>query len=217
MIASYQVLARDVDVEETIRKSRFLTRLRRVEDEEAARAVIEQTRREHRTANHNCTAFTLGPGGQIARSSDDGEPSGTAGLPMLEVLAARPVGDVVAIVTRYFGGVKLGTGGLVRAYSDSVAGALDAAGTRARRLSTRAAVTIDALSAGKLENDLRAGGVTAVGVSYGAGPSSSGALIEVAVPVAEWPRFADRVAGLTAGRAEVAELGQTWVDDQRES
>lgn len=208
MIAGYQVLARDVDVEETIRKSRFLTRLRRVEDEESARAAIEQTRREHRTANHNCTAFILGPGGQVARSSDDGEPSGTAGLPMLEVLAARPVGDVVAIVTRYFGGVKLGTGGLVRAYSDSVAGALDAAGTRARRLSTRAAVAVDAMSAGKLENELRAGGVTVVGVSYGLQ-----AVIEVAVPVADWPRFADHVAGLTAGRAEVAELGQTWVDD----
>lgn len=208
MIASYQVLARDVDVEDTIRKSRFLTRLRRVEDEAEARAVIEQTRREHRTANHNCTAFILGPGGQVARSSDDGEPSGTAGLPMLEVLASRPVGDVVAVVTRYFGGVKLGTGGLVRAYSDSVAGALEVAGTRTRRRSTRAAVTVDAMAAGKLENELRSGGVAVTGVSYG-----RQAVIEVAVPVADWPRFPDHVAGLTAGEAEVAELGETWVDD----
>ncbi|WP_024793105.1 IMPACT family protein [Tomitella biformata] len=217
MIASYQILAAPVDVEVTIRKSRFLTRLRRVEDEAAARAVIEQTRREHRTANHNCTAFALGPGAQIARSSDDGEPSGTAGLPMLEVLTSRPVSDVVAVVTRYFGGVKLGTGGLVRAYSDAVAGALDEAGTRTRQLSVRAAVAIEPMSAGKLENELRAAGVVVAGVvvagvAYAADSATADATIEVAVPVAAWPRFLDQIAGLTAGSAEVVELGQVWVD-----
>lgn len=209
MISSYQVPAAPADVEIIIRKSRFLARLRRVEDEAAARAVIEQTRREHRTANHNCSAFTLGPDGQVARSNDDGEPSGTAGLPMLEVLVSHPVGDVVAVVTRYFGGVKLGTGGLVRAYSDAVAAALDAAGTRTRRRSMRAAVTVDHLAAGKLENDLRsAASVVVTDVAYGAQ-----ATIEVAVPVAEWPHFADHVAGLTGGRAQLLELGKSWVDD----
>ncbi len=207
MIASYQVLAAPVDVELTIRKSRFLARLRRVEDEDSARAVIEQTRREHRSANHNCWAFALGAAAQVARSSDDGEPSGTAGLPMLEALTGRPVSDVVAVVTRYFGGVKLGTGGLVRAYSEAVVAALAAAGTRPRRRSMRAAVTVDHLAAGKLENDLRSGGVVVTDVAYGAQ-----ATIEVAVPVADWPRFADHIAGLTAGRAEVALLGESWLD-----
>ncbi len=208
VIASYQVLAAPVDVELSIRKSRFLARLRRVEDEDAARAVIEQTRREHRGANHNCSAFALGPDAQVARSSDDGEPSGTAGLPMLETLTSRPVSDVVAVVTRYFGGIKLGTGGLVRAYSDAVAAALDEAGTRARRLSMRAAISVDPLAAGKLENELRSGDVVVTGVDYGVQ-----ATIEVAVPVADWPRFADHVASLTAGRAHLATLGESWVDD----
>lgn len=208
MIASYQVLAAPVDVEITIRKSRFLTRLRRVEDEAQARAVIEQVRREHRTANHNCSAFALGPDARIARSSDDGEPAGTAGMPMLEVLTGRPVSDVVAVVTRYFGGVKLGTGGLVRAYSDAVVAGLDAAGTRTRRLAIRGAVVVDPAAAGKLENELRSGGVLVTGVEYGAR-----ATLEVAVPVARWPEFADRIAGLTAGRASVEELGEAWYDD----
>lgn len=210
MIANYEVLAAPVDVELVIRKSRFLTRLRRVEDEAAARAVIEQTRREHRAANHNCTAFALGPGAEIARSSDDGEPSGTAGLPMLEVLVSRPVSDAVAVVTRYFGGVKLGTGGLVRAYTDAVADALDQAGTRTRRLSVRAAVAIDPMSAGKLENELRAAGVVVTGVDYAATAPAS---IAVAVPLAAWPDFRGQIAGLTAGGGEVVELGQAWVDD----
>ena len=208
VIASYQVLAAPADVELSIRKSRFLARLRRVEDEAAARAVVEQTRREHRGANHNCSAFALGPGAQVARSSDDGEPSGTAGLPMLETLTSRPVSDVVAVVTRYFGGVKLGTGGLVRAYSEAVAAGLDEAGIRTRRLSMRAAISVDHVAAGKLENELRAGGVVVTDVDYGAQ-----VIIGVAVPVADWPLFADHVAGLTAGRADLAPRGESWVDD----
>lgn len=208
MIASYQVLAAPADVEITIRKSRFITRLRRVEDEAQARAVIEQVRREHRTARHNCSAFALGPGAQIARSSDDGEPAGTAGMPMLEVLTGRPVSDVVAVVTRYFGGIKLGTGGLVRAYSDAVVAGLDAAGTRTRRLSMRGAVEVDPSAAGKLENELRSGGVHVVGVDYAAR-----ATLEVAVPIAQWSEFSDRIAGLTGGRAQVEELGTAWFDD----
>ena len=206
MPSSYLVPARPVDVEITIRKSRFLTRLRRVDDEAAARAVIEQTRREHRTANHNCTAFVLGPRGDVARSSDDGEPSGTAGLPMLEALTTRPVSDVVAVVTRYFGGVKLGTGGLVRAYSDAVAAALDEAGTRTRARSVRAAVAIDIAGAGKLENELRTGGVAVTGVDYAAA-----ATLAVSVPVGAWPAFPALVTALPSGRGELAALGEDWV------
>ena len=206
--SSYQVLARDVDVEITVRKSRFITRLRRVEDEPAARAVIEQTRREHRAANHNCTAFVLGPRAEVARSSDDGEPSGTAGLPMLEALTGRPVSDAVAVVTRYFGGVKLGTGGLVRAYSDAVAAALEQAGTRPRIRSVRATVALDIAGAGKLENELRAGGIEVLEVDY----SVAAVALTVSVPGGEWPAFPDLIAGLTAGRARLEELGRDWTD-----
>ena len=100
-----------VDVELEIKRSRFLTRLCRVTTEEAARAVIDGQRSRFFDARHHCSAFVLGPGARISRSSDDGEPAGTAGTPMLSVLHAHHLTDVVAVVTRYFGGVKLGAGG----------------------------------------------------------------------------------------------------------
>ncbi|HOA88438.1 MAG TPA: YigZ family protein, partial [Propioniciclava tarda] len=109
-----------------VKRSRFLTTLARVDAEEAAREVIADVRRVHPAARHHCSAFIVEVEGaqHIERSSDDGEPSGTAGAPMLGVLRGSGVTQVVAVVTRYFGGVLLGTGGLVRAYSDAVAEAL---------------------------------------------------------------------------------------------
>lgn len=207
MHTHYCVIARGVDVETEVRKSRFLARLRRVTDEDAARAVIEETRREHRTANHHCTAFALGPTAETARSSDDGEPAGTAGAPMLEVLTRRPVSDVVAVVTRYFGGVKLGAGGLVRAYGDAVSQALDAAGTRPRVRVVRGTVTVDIAAVGRLENDVRTAGIAVTGSSYG-----TEAALSVAVPVEDWPAFADQVAGFTSGAGRVIEVDRAWLD-----
>ncbi|MGH3317578.1 MAG: IMPACT family protein, partial [Nocardioidaceae bacterium] len=123
--SSYLTVARSRDAETEVKRSRFLCRLRRVEHEDQARAVVDEARREHGDARHHCSAFILGPAGQVQRSSDDGEPAGTAGGPMLEVLRGREVSDVVAVVSRYFGGTLLGAGGLVRAYSDAVRAALD--------------------------------------------------------------------------------------------
>ncbi|URZ87150.1 YigZ family protein [Floricoccus penangensis] len=113
--------------EEEIKKSRFICHLKRVGTEDEAREFINKIKKEHYKANHNCSAFTLGENQEIQRSSDDGEPSGTAGIPMLEVLKKREIINVVAVVTRYFGGIKLGAGGLIRAYAGGVAHALDAA------------------------------------------------------------------------------------------
>ena len=97
---SYLTIASAGDVETEVRKSRFLCRLRRVDDEDSARAVVEQTRKEHWGARHHCSAYVLGPDARVERSNDDGEPAGTAGAPMLEVLRGREVNDVVAVVTR---------------------------------------------------------------------------------------------------------------------
>ena len=114
------------DTETEARRSRFLTRLARVDDEDAARAIIAEVRATYPDARHHCLAFIVDvPGAQpVERSSDDGERAGTAGMPMLEVLRGSGVSNAVAVVTRYFGGVLLGTGGLVRAYSDAVSSAL---------------------------------------------------------------------------------------------
>ena len=106
----------------------FICHLKRVYTEEEARAFISEIKKEHHKANHNCSAFTLGERQEIQRSSDDGEPSGTAGVPMLEILKKREITNVCAVVTRYFGGIKLGAGGLIRAYAGSVGHALDQVG-----------------------------------------------------------------------------------------
>ena len=123
----YKTIANDGIVEEEIKKSRFICHLKRISSEEEGREFIAQIKKEHHKANHSCSAMIVGDDGQIKRSSDDGEPSGTAGVPMLTVLEKQGLTNVVAVVTRYFGGIKLGTGGLVRAYSSSVSEALKAA------------------------------------------------------------------------------------------
>lgn len=119
----FRTIKKDGIVEEDIKKSRFICHLKRVETEEEGRAYIAQIKKEHYKANHSCSAMIIGEKGEIKRSSDDGEPSGTAGVPMLTVLEKQGLTNVVAVVTRYFGGIKLGAGGLIRAYAGSVANA----------------------------------------------------------------------------------------------
>lgn len=138
-----------------ITKSRFITTVAPVATVEDAERVIAEVRRRHWDARHNCTAMVTGVLGDQARSSDDGEPSGTAGVPMLEVLRRRGLTDVVAVVTRYFGGVKLGAGGLVRAYSTSVSEALDRTALVHRRALTRVTVDVPHADAGRIDNVLR--------------------------------------------------------------
>ncbi|GAB2026700.1 YigZ family protein [Lactovum odontotermitis] len=121
-------ISKDCSHEIEIKKSRFICQLKRVKSEDEARDFISAVKKQHYKANHNCSAFVLGNKQEIQRTSDDGEPSGTAGVPMLEVLKKREITDVCAVVTRYFGGVKLGAGGLIRAYAGAVAQALDEVG-----------------------------------------------------------------------------------------
>jgi uncharacterized YigZ family protein len=122
----YRIPADRVRIEEVILNSRFITTLAPAPTVEAARAFIAEVRAEYHDATHNCYAFLAGPPGSSAQvgMSDDGEPGGTAGRPMLAVLSGSGIGDIAAVVTRYFGGTKLGTGGLVRAYSGGVKAAL---------------------------------------------------------------------------------------------
>ena len=119
-------IAKDIRTEQVISKSRFICSLKKVKTEEEAQEFIKAVKKEFWDATHNCSAYVIDE--QHQRSSDDGEPSGTAGMPMLGVLRKQGLQQVAAVVTRYFGGVKLGAGGLVRAYSGAVANAADAAG-----------------------------------------------------------------------------------------
>ena len=117
----YRTIKEDGQVQEEIKKSRFICHAKRVYSEEEARDFITAIKKEHYKATHNCSAFIVGERSEIKRTSDDGEPSGTAGLPMLGVLENHNLTNVCVVVTRYFGGIKLGAGGLIRAYAGSVA------------------------------------------------------------------------------------------------
>ena len=117
----FRTIKEDGQVQEEIKKSRFICHAKRVYSEEEARDFITAIKKEHYKATHNCSAFILGERSEMKRSSDDGEPSGTAGVPMLGVLENHQLTNVCAVVTRYFGGIKLGAGGLIRAYAGSVA------------------------------------------------------------------------------------------------
>ncbi|WP_160051474.1 YigZ family protein [Nocardiopsis sp. FR26] len=202
-----RTIRRDGEHELEIRKSRFLCALARVDSEEVARAFVAERRKLHWSANHNCTAYVLGEDGGVQRSSDDGEPAGTAGLPMLEVLRHRGLTDTVAVVTRYFGGVKLGAGGLIRAYGGAVSAAVDAIGVLERRRLLVVDVFADYVLGGRLESDLRDSSLTVRDVAY-----ADRVRIEVALPEAELPAFEVRLAELTGGRAESEVRGTTVVE-----
>ena len=117
----FKTIKENGQVQEEIKKSRFICHAKRVYSEEEARDFITAIKKEHYKATHNCSAFIVGERSEIKRTSDDGEPSGTAGVPMLGVLENHNLTNVCVVVTRYFGGIKLGAGGLIRAYAGSVA------------------------------------------------------------------------------------------------
>ncbi|WP_125105886.1 IMPACT family protein [Gulosibacter massiliensis] len=217
----YGVLAASAEHELEIKRSRFLGYAERVSTESEARDYIELVRAEHRLARHHCTAFTLGPERRIQRSNDDGEPSGTAGVPMLDALTkfVRPgapspdLSDIIIVVVRYFGGVLLGAGGLVRAYSDTVSQTLASAKFLTRERLARYAVDAPIAQVGRWENELRAAGVEVLGTDYG--PAS--ATLRLAVPDQQDAReqFLTRLASITSGEASPTELEPSWVDVSR--
>lgn len=145
-------ILRDYRNEIVIEKSRFICSLKKVKSEEEAQEFIKAVKKEFWDATHNCSAYLVDDLAQ--RSSDDGEPSGTAGIPMLEVLRKNNLTGTAAVVTRYFGGIKLGAGGLVRAYSGSVAGAVKECGLAEKILMSRFSFIYDVNSVGKILNIL---------------------------------------------------------------
>lgn len=204
---SYLTVARDAEAELEVKRSRFIARVRRVESEAAARAVVEQARKEHWDARHHCSAYVLGPRGEIARSNDDGEPAGTAGMPILQAIHGRELSDVAVVVIRYFGGTLLGAGGLVRAYGDTAAAGLAAAGTRERVAGLLAELDVSLADIGRVENGLRADGADVRDVEYAAA-----ATFRLVVPTDEIDRYDAAVARLTAGAARLRYGDLVWTD-----
>ncbi|MBB6389720.1 IMPACT family protein [Microbacterium thalassium] len=204
-------IAAGVERELVVRKSRFIARVEPVASVEEADAAIAAVRKRYWDARHNCTAMVTGLRGDQARSSDDGEPSGTAGIPMLEVLRRRDLTDVVAVVTRYFGGVKLGAGGLVRAYSTAVSDALDEARLVRRRELTQVRLDVPHADAGRFENLLR-DWVQRSGATLGETTYGAHATLEVWAPADAVPRLRDEIASASGGTLAPAVGGTRIVD-----
>lgn len=216
---TYTTLAAGPDVrhELEIRRSRFITVLRRSPDEETARSLVSDLRREFHDARHHCSALVIGPDRMVQRSSDDGEPSGTAGIPMLEALIKREtapqvtdLSDVSVVVVRYFGGILLGAGGLVRAYSESVSSALESAPLVIRRRLRLCALEVPHAEAGRLENELRGAGYVMADTGYEA--KHTILRLALADNPAEFAEAKGRLASLTAGTIDLRPEGTEWID-----
>ena len=141
-------------IENVISKSRFIAYIKPVSTENEAKAFIDEIKTKHKDATHNCSAYTVGPEMNIQKANDDGEPSGTAGIPMLEILKKQKIHNVCVVVTRYFGGIKLGAGGLIRAYSGAVRDVIYDIGRVELREAIPVTVTLDYDQTGKFEYEL---------------------------------------------------------------
>lgn len=203
----YRTIAGPVDAEIEISRSRFLARIERAETEAAAREVIAAARAAHPRARHHCSAFVLGVDGRVQRSNDDGEPGGTAGAPMLDALVSASLSDVVAVVTRYFGGVLLGAGGLTRAYRAAVAEAVARATPVTRGLRHEVAVRTSYDIAPQLEAEARRRGW-----SVGAAEYTDAVTQTFLVAEDQLAPLTALAAELSAGSAVVTPGGSAYVD-----
>lgn len=204
----YRVLLKEAEGEIEEKKSRFICFLRPVHTEREALEFIEATKKKYWDARHNCSAFVLGSRQEVTRCSDDGEPGGTAGRPMLEVLLGEGLCDVAAVVTRYFGGTLLGTGGLVRAYSGAVKEALSGAQTGMMRCGVRLQIGADYNSVGKIQYILGKRG-TMPEAEYG-----ESVCFRTTVKIGEAEALKKEITEATNGKAVIEELEKIYFVDK---
>ena len=187
------------------KKSVFLSYMRPVSSEEEAAAFVESLRKKHRDARHVCSAWVIGADNPQMRASDDGEPQGTAGRPMLDILTGAGLADTAVAVVRYFGGVLLGTGGLARAYTASAQDALRNSVITEQILGAHLRIGTDYNGLGRLQYMLASRKFPVLSSEY-----SEDVRLEVILPAAEKDWLQKEIAGLSAGKAAVEDLGNTW-------
>ncbi|WP_282138343.1 YigZ family protein [Rossellomorea aquimaris] len=200
MLHHYNTVKGYGEHEINIERSRFITYVTRAETEEEAQEFITSIKKKHHDANHNCSAYMIGENNLIQKANDDGEPSGTAGVPMLEVLKKRDLKDTVVVVTRYFGGIKLGAGGLIRAYGRATSEGLNATGIVERRLMRVMKTKIDYTWLGKVENEVRSSHYQLKEIHY-----LEAVEVDVYVEEASKEQFVDWMTELTNGQGEITE------------
>ncbi|EQM55060.1 hypothetical protein N692_09925 [Lactiplantibacillus plantarum EGD-AQ4] len=207
MTKPYYTITQDTVFEQTIKKSRFIAHLYRINSEDDAQAKIAAVRAANPKANHNCFAYMLGDDDHIQRMSDDGEPSGTAGSPILEVLKTNDVHDVLAVVTRYFGGIKLGAGGLIRAYNGTPAAAIEACGKVERVLQMRLAINLDYRNVDALNYYLQQNQLVTLSTDYGVQVTQT-----IAVSAADLSAVQTAITNLLSGQATFTEQGEQFAE-----
>lgn len=186
------------EAEIVIKRSQFIGHAKPVATEEEAVAFIEEIKSRHKQATHNCSAYMVGERDQHQKASDDGEPSGTAGKPILEVIKHQQLKNVAVVVTRYFGGILLGAGGLVRAYTDGAVAGLASAGVVYKVLHTPVKISMEYSWLGKVENELRARGVMFGDIEY-----TDKVTVRCMPNESESARFIEWITDLTAGQTEI--------------
>ncbi|WP_440894760.1 YigZ family protein [Amphibacillus sp. Q70] len=207
MLKKYLTVQLQGQAEIVIQKSRFIGHIQRTETEEEAQAFIQKIKKEHSQATHNCSAYLIGEHDQIQKANDDGEPSGTAGVPMLEVLKKNGLKDTCVVVTRYFGGIKLGAGGLIRAYSKTTSAALQETGIVKRQLMKQVSITIAYPLLGKIENELRQKKYIIETIDYLEQVS-----FHVLVEVNQLDAFTTWITDLTSDQANLDINGETYIE-----
>jgi uncharacterized YigZ family protein len=199
----YKTVRQQAAAEIVIKKSRFIGYAKPVATEEEAVAFIQEIKQLHKQATHNCSAYIVGERDQFQKASDDGEPSGTAGKPILEVIKHKGLKNVAVVVTRYFGGIMLGAGGLVRAYTDGAVAGIEAAGEIVNVLHREVLVDVDYTWYGKLENELHGRGTRLGGTEF-----TDRVIVRCLPEAAEAEAFIGWMTDLTQGQAVITE-GET--------
>ena len=207
MLESYYTVKPEGSEGVTIQKSRFIGYVKRCETEEEAQDFIQSIKKKHNDATHNCSAYMIGEHDLIQKANDDGEPSGTAGVPMLEVLKRKGIKDTAVVVTRYFGGIKLGAGGLIRAYSGTASQAIETTGVVRRQLMKEMKVTVAYHLLGKLENEVRQSSYTLETINY-----LENVELIIYVESGQEQEFEKWIINLTSNQAEITPGDSSYVE-----
>lgn len=208
---SYRVLIEGGEGVYEEKKSRFIATLRKCESEKEAAAFIEEMKKKYWDARHNCSAYVIGSRGELTRCSDDGEPGGTAGRPILEVLTGEGLHNVAAVVTRYFGGVLLGTGGLVRAYTQAVKSGLSNCRIGRMRAGYEVEVNTDYNGIGKILYLLGNMGIEPLSGDY-----TEKVALRIQVPVEDLEHLRKEMVEATNGRVGFEKLRELYFVDREQ-
>lgn len=203
----YKTISQNGEFEQEINKSTFLATAFHIESEEDALRFIQAEKKKHPDARHVCWAYLLGEKKDVMRYSDDGEPQGTAGQPILQVLIKKDITNVLVIVTRYFGGILLGAGGLTRAYSSSCTGAVDVAGVKTLILSKIAEVQLDYTTFNRLQKAIEKSDYILIdNIEY-----SENVILRLIVKEEDFNKLCDFITQSTGGKAEAIETEKIFL------